>query len=49
MMPSLKLVRSGLNRTTEAIAAELALARPGSRLPAWTRMGFCSSEEFSES
>jgi hypothetical protein len=36
MMPSLKLVRSGLNRTTEALAAELALARPGSRLPAWT-------------
>ncbi|HVI56761.1 MAG TPA: nucleotidyltransferase family protein [Luteibacter sp.] len=36
MMPSLKLVRRGLNRTTEALAAELALARPGSRLPAWT-------------
>jgi hypothetical protein len=36
MMPSLKLVRSGLHRTTEALAAELALARPGSRLPAWT-------------
>jgi len=36
MMPTLKLVRSGLNRTTEALAAELALARPGSRLPAWT-------------
>jgi len=29
MMPSLKLVRSGLRRTTESLAAELALARPG--------------------
>lgn len=36
MLPPLKLVRSGLRRTTEALAAELALARPGSRLPAWT-------------
>ena len=36
MMPSLKLVRSGLRRTTESLAAELALARPGTQPPAWT-------------
>ncbi|WP_233842869.1 nucleotidyltransferase family protein [Dyella sp. 2HG41-7] len=34
--PSLKFVRSGLHRTTEALAAELAAARPGGATPDWT-------------
>ncbi|HUA80079.1 MAG TPA: nucleotidyltransferase family protein [Dyella sp.] len=34
--PSLKTVRSGLRRTTEALATELAAARPGGTTPDWT-------------
>lgn len=34
--PSLKFVRSGLHRATEALAAELAAARPGGATPHWT-------------
>ncbi|HJR12330.1 MAG TPA: nucleotidyltransferase family protein [Rhodanobacteraceae bacterium] len=33
-MPPLKIIRTGLHRTTEAIAAELA--RPGGATPAWS-------------
>jgi len=33
VLPPLKIIRTGLHRTTEAIAAELA--RPGSATPAW--------------
>jgi hypothetical protein len=36
MLPPLKIVRAGLRRTTEALAAELALARPGGATPQWS-------------
>lgn len=36
MLPPLKLVKRGLRRTTESLAAELALARPGGSTPAWS-------------
>jgi hypothetical protein len=36
MSPSLKAVRSGLHRVTEALAEELALATPGSATPTWS-------------
>ncbi|RDS81932.1 nucleotidyltransferase family protein [Dyella psychrodurans] len=36
MLPPLKTVKAGLYRTTEALAAELALARPGTPTPAWS-------------
>lgn len=35
-LPPLKQVRHGLRRTTETLATELALARPGNDMPAWT-------------
>jgi hypothetical protein len=35
MLPPLKIVKAGLRRTTEALAVELALARPGGATPAW--------------
>ena len=35
MLPPLKTVKAGLRRTTEALAAELAWARPGNATPAW--------------
>ncbi|HEX7814052.1 nucleotidyltransferase family protein [Dyella sp.] len=38
MLPSLKTVKAGLHRTTEALAAELAAARPGSSTPNWTAL-----------
>ena len=38
MLPPLAIVRSGLRRTTEALATELALARPGSETPAWDEL-----------
>jgi hypothetical protein len=36
MLPPLKLVKHGLHRTTETLAAELALAQPGTPMPDWT-------------
>lgn len=36
MLPPLKLVKHGLRRTTETLAAELALAQPGTDMPDWT-------------
>lgn len=36
MLPPLKIVRAGLRRTTEALAVELALARPGGTTPEWS-------------
>ncbi|HEY9130282.1 MAG TPA: nucleotidyltransferase family protein [Dyella sp.] len=36
MLPPLKVIKRGLRRTTEALAAELALARPGSDTPPWS-------------
>jgi hypothetical protein len=36
MLPPLKLVRAGLRRTTEALAAELA--RPGGATPSWSAL-----------
>ena len=36
MLPPLKIVKAGLRRTTEALAAELALARPNGVTPVWT-------------
>ncbi|GLQ47134.1 hypothetical protein GCM10007862_21850 [Dyella lipolytica] len=36
MLPPLKTVKAGLYRTTEALAHELALARPGTTTPAWS-------------
>jgi Uncharacterised nucleotidyltransferase len=36
MLPPLKIVKAGLRRTTEALAAELALARPNGPTPEWT-------------
>lgn len=36
MLPPLKLVKHGLRRTTETLAAELALAQPGTPMPDWT-------------
>ena len=38
MLPPLAIVRNGLRRTTEALAAELALARPGGETPAWSEL-----------
>jgi len=38
MLPPLAIVRSGLRRTTEALAAELALAQPGSERPVWSEL-----------
>jgi hypothetical protein len=38
MLPPLKIVRAGLRRTTEALAAELALARPGGTPPQWNEL-----------
>lgn len=38
MLPPLKIVKTGLRRTTEALAAELALARPGNTTPAWNEL-----------
>lgn len=37
-LPPLKEVRHGLRRTTEALATELALARPGNAMPTWTAL-----------
>lgn len=36
MLPPLKIVKAGLRRTTEALAMELALARPGGAAPEWS-------------
>lgn len=36
MLPPLKIVKAGLRRTTEALAAELASARPGNTTPKWS-------------
>jgi hypothetical protein len=36
MLPPLKIVKAGLRRTTEALAEELALARPGGAIPEWS-------------
>jgi hypothetical protein len=38
MLPPLKVVKAGLRRTTEALAAELAQARPGNPTPAWSEL-----------
>ncbi|HEY4294044.1 nucleotidyltransferase family protein [Luteibacter sp.] len=38
MSPPLKLVRRGLHDTTEILAAELALALPGTDMPRWTEL-----------
>lgn len=38
MLPPLKIVKTGLRRTTEALAAELALAQPGGTMPAWNEL-----------
>jgi len=38
MLPPLKTVKAGLRRTTEALAAELASARPGNATPAWNEL-----------
>ena len=36
MLPPLRIVRHGLRRSTEALAAELA--RPGGATPAWSEL-----------
>jgi hypothetical protein len=36
MLPPLKIVKAGLRRATEALAAELALARPDGTTPKWS-------------
>ena len=36
MLPPLKIVKAGLRRTTEALAVELALSRPGGVTPRWS-------------
>jgi len=36
MLPPLKIVKAGLRRTTEALAVELALGRPGGSTPEWS-------------
>lgn len=36
MLPPLKTVKAGLRRTTEALAVELASARPGNTTPPWS-------------
>lgn len=36
MLPPLKIVKAGLRRTTEALAEELASARPGNSTPSWS-------------
>lgn len=38
MSPPLKLVRRGLHDTTEILAAELALALPGTDMPRWSEL-----------
>ncbi|MEW9623360.1 nucleotidyltransferase family protein [Rhodanobacter geophilus] len=38
MLPPLAVVRNGLRLTTEALAAELASARPGGETPAWSEL-----------
>jgi hypothetical protein len=38
MLPPLKIVKAGLRRTTEALAAELALARPNGTTPEWSNL-----------
>ena len=38
MLPPLKTIEAGLRRTTEALAAELALARPGGTAPQWSEL-----------
>jgi hypothetical protein len=38
MLPPLDIVKDGLCRTTEALARELALARPGSATPQWSEL-----------
>ncbi|HTV86720.1 MAG TPA: nucleotidyltransferase family protein [Dyella sp.] len=38
MLPPLKTVKAGLRRTTEALAAELALARPDTPTPSWNKL-----------
>ncbi|TAM22128.1 MAG: hypothetical protein EPN68_11250 [Rhodanobacter sp.] len=38
MLPPLAIVRNGLRRTTEALAAELVSARPGGETPAWSEL-----------
>ncbi|TCI10212.1 hypothetical protein EZM97_15005 [Dyella soli] len=38
MLPPLRTIRDGLRRTTEALAVELAAARPGSATPAWSAL-----------
>ncbi|MEO8999846.1 MAG: nucleotidyltransferase family protein [Rhodanobacter sp.] len=36
MLPPLRIVKAGLRRTTEALAVELALSRPGGVTPRWS-------------
>ena len=36
MLPPLKIVKTGLRRTTETLAAELASTRPGNTTPKWS-------------
>ena len=36
MPPSLKIVKEGLRRTTEALALELALPQPSDTAPEWS-------------
>lgn len=38
MLPPLKVVRRGLRRSTEALATELAQARPGNAMPTWNEL-----------
>jgi Uncharacterised nucleotidyltransferase len=38
MLPPLKIVKDGLRRTTEALAMELAVARPGGATPEWSEL-----------
>jgi hypothetical protein len=38
MLPSLKILRAGLRRTTEALGAELAAARPATPTPDWSAL-----------
>ena len=38
MLPSLRIVKGGLGRATEAIARELAAPRPGSTTPEWSEL-----------
>lgn len=38
MLPPLNIVKAGLRRTTEALAVELALSRPGGTTPPWSEL-----------